>query len=487
MLKDVEYRLAVVKPGEAFHQMLPTRFQFPRNHPNVVRLDVAVPGGWLPGEIFILPTVDTSDDISYSLDGRLLCPHWIDFSILSGWISYCQSHHGGICDPLDMTSANAGQENLRQVVRIKVIDCETRAIITAPEDCSYVALSYVWGSPSTNQSTEEETTVGVLPDNVPTTVNDAVKVVLGLKLRYLWVDKYCIDQSNETEMLLQLSNMDMVYNRAVATIVAVAGEDSDFGLPGVDRRPRARQISVNLDGQIWISSSQNPVEIIDKSKWSTRAWTYQEGVLSTRRLIFTNEQVYYECNAMAHRETVRYSLPENLDDAIEDDLTEVLRGQMRNEVEGEDGVDEEEEDEKEDEGESEWEDIEENEKDYYYKVEDNTKYRIQGVTNGGFGLHQRGLDHYIEEYSGRSLSWQSDIIKAMLGVFQVFARMPTPTRQYWGVPMDYRYNVDVHFKFVISLVDRHGHLAPSQSDFGTLQKFFLVTLMQHLPKDFAGA
>ncbi len=39
---------------------------------------------------------------------------------------------------------------------------------------------------------------------------------------------------------------------------------------------------------------------------ATRGWTYQEGVLSNRRLVFTEEQVYWECRGMAVCETVTF-------------------------------------------------------------------------------------------------------------------------------------------------------------------------------------
>jgi len=37
---------------------------------------------------------------------------------------------------------------------------------------------------------------------------------------------------------------------------------------------------------------------IKKSKWFTRGWTLQESILSRRRLVFTEDQTYFECNSM---------------------------------------------------------------------------------------------------------------------------------------------------------------------------------------------
>ncbi|KAK0724499.1 hypothetical protein B0H67DRAFT_107151 [Lasiosphaeris hirsuta] len=43
---------------------------------------------------------------------------------------------------------------------------------------------------------------------------------------------------------------------------------------------------------------RDPHKSIRGSRWSTRGWTFQEAVLSRRRLVFTAELVYFECSAM---------------------------------------------------------------------------------------------------------------------------------------------------------------------------------------------
>lgn len=42
---------------------------------------------------------------------------------------------------------------------------------------------------------------------------------------------------------------------------------------------------------------------IKQSKWATRGWTYQEGCLSRRRLIFTEKEVLFLCNKLLVKET----------------------------------------------------------------------------------------------------------------------------------------------------------------------------------------
>ncbi|RTE78469.1 hypothetical protein BHE90_007063 [Fusarium euwallaceae] len=304
---------------------------------------------------------------------REISPTSIDFSILQSWLLQCRNHHSASCAPPD-------QIILQDISGLKLIDCQTRQVVKAPRDATYVALSYVWGKSHAAESTVLNRSS--LPETVPRTIEDALQVVLRLNLKYLWVDKYCIHQSSATELAQQISIMNMIYSAAFCTIVAACGEDASFGLPGVGLRTRPAQPAIRLNGQVWVSSLGDPVTAIRTSMWASRAWTYQEGLFSRRRLIFTEKQVYFECNNLRCWETVSYDLHSELD--------------KRNVPIG------------------------------------------GGIFDTSFGDEPRGgLDKHIIAYTKRSLSFQSDIINALSGVFRLYSRMPTPTRHFWGVPMDY--------------------------------------------------
>ena len=59
------------------------------------------------------------------------------------------------------------------------------------------------------------------------------------------------------------------------------------------------------------------------------------------------------------------------------------------------------------------------------------------VCKGGFNpSHAKSLAHRITEYTRRDLSFQSDALNAMQGIFRAFAALPSPTRHFWGIPMD---------------------------------------------------
>lgn len=230
-----------------------------------------------------------------------------------------------------------------QVNGMKVIDCDSEDWIIRdhrPVD-KYVALSYVWGSPApskmptlaltgnetpqreksvSNQTSAmvvktthcaaaapENKSVSRLPNEIPLTIRDAIQVTKALGYRFLRGDKYCIDQSSETEKQQQCSRMGDVYAGSQVTIF-VLGSDSNYGLPGVSSRPRLRQRQCTTIGEYkFISTMPDPHISISQSKWSTRGWTYQ-GLFSTRRLFFTDYQTHFECNAVNCVESFKSNL-----------------------------------------------------------------------------------------------------------------------------------------------------------------------------------
>jgi hypothetical protein len=102
--------------------------------------------------------------------------------------------------------------------------------------------------------------------------------------------------------------MDLIYDQSFLTIIAAAGQDPDFGLPGVGPRTRRPQPFAVVGQKLLISWSENPTDMIRSSAWFQRGWTYQEALLSRRRLIFMEQEVYFECHGMYCFETLNIPL-----------------------------------------------------------------------------------------------------------------------------------------------------------------------------------
>lgn len=95
--------------------------------------------------------------------------------------------------------------------------------------------------------------------------------------------------------------MHHIYSRSSITIIAAAGNRPHYGLPGVAKEsqppPCTRIGSLELS-----TTLPDPKLLMDQSKWSTRGWTFQEGLLARRSLVFTDQQVYFQCGEIGHAE-----------------------------------------------------------------------------------------------------------------------------------------------------------------------------------------
>ncbi|KAI1477501.1 HET-domain-containing protein [Daldinia eschscholtzii] len=201
----------------------------------------------------------------------------ISFKRLQDCVSYCRRNHNQACIRPTFPPASS----------FRVIDCKhpEQGIISAPPACRYAALSYVWGD-----DTELYTS-----NIYPQVILDAIKVTLSMGLQYLWVDRHCINQNSTIDKHYQISQMGNIYANSEITIIAAAGTDATYGLPGISR-PRKQQSEEVINGMSFLEGFPHPVHAVKESMWARRGWTYQEGYLSPRRLIFTDFGVWYLCD-----------------------------------------------------------------------------------------------------------------------------------------------------------------------------------------------
>jgi hypothetical protein len=112
----------------------------------------------------------------------------IDFDIPRAWLAQ------------DGASPSSQRSPATPNIPARLIDCQTMMVIAATSQ-PYLALSYVWGRAMFDTHNEYSGPEGVLPENLPSTIADAISVTKRLGYRYLWVDKYTIDQKNEKSKL----------------------------------------------------------------------------------------------------------------------------------------------------------------------------------------------------------------------------------------------------------------------------------------------
>jgi hypothetical protein len=117
--------------------------------------------------------------------------------------------------------------------------------------------------------------------------------------------------------------MSEIYAAAQLTIVAAAGKDPSHGLPGVrsgSRKPCFRCETIDIVHLHLAACPPPGTTDIANSVWHSRAWTFQEGYYSKKKLFFTDRQMVYICQSPhAHHESkydrtsgrgpLEYSLP----------------------------------------------------------------------------------------------------------------------------------------------------------------------------------
>lgn len=187
--------------------------------------------------------------------------------------------------------------------------------------------------------------------------------------------------------------MGEIYSNAYCTVIAAAGEDAQTGLPGVSRTPRQQQREVNVKDVTLIElpySKDHGSALLSSSKWATRGWTYQEGYLSTRRLIFTEYRLFYLCNGEFAPEPFKRQ--------------ESTTGQ-----------------------------------DVWAKRHWAKKHSFaRFVPHTAFSGHRASaanLREQIQEYTRRDLSHPEDSLNAFLGVLDYNSRTTRPMAHLWGLPL----------------------------------------------------
>ena len=206
----------------------------------------------------------------------------LDYRKVEHWLRRCEGTHSACSDPPD------GKDKPSHL-----IDCESLNIEENFGNYQYIALSYVWGTSTTR---ETSTSLRSVWSTIPLTIKDAIHVTLRLGFRYLWVDYHCIPK-NKGALESAIREMGSISSNASLVVIASAGVDAHHGLPGVSTATRSDQPRVLIGRHMLVSSMMHSVERVRLSTWKTRGWTYQEERSAQRRLYFTEDQVYYECGS----------------------------------------------------------------------------------------------------------------------------------------------------------------------------------------------
>ncbi|RYP59342.1 hypothetical protein DL769_008580 [Monosporascus sp. CRB-8-3] len=225
----------------------------------------------------------------------------LNIPLIRSWLQTCEGEH----DWCNLLPNGA----VRSISRLLLIDVESMCLVEAAAP-RYFALSYVWGAAKVLMTLKSNfsalTQPGVLErlgEEVPLLIRDVILFMQRLGERYLWVDSLCIIQDDDSTKLDLIRRMDIIYAEAVCTIIAHGSIDASCPLPGVrqhTRRPyrltTTRRIA-GADKGILVCSPCHYTAY--PSVYDTRGWTFQEQLLSRRRLVFGADQVFFSCHSQA--------------------------------------------------------------------------------------------------------------------------------------------------------------------------------------------
>ncbi|KAH8665266.1 heterokaryon incompatibility protein-domain-containing protein, partial [Tricladium varicosporioides] len=185
---------------------------------------------------------------------------------------------------------------------------------------SFVALSYCWGRPGSQQCQTTKSTVdkhytGIALQDLSLSIQDAVEVTRQLGIQYLWVDALCIVQhSEDTEA--EISLMGTIYKNATLTLAASSALHADAGflrkvpaetyfkLPYQLSDEGMACIEVSLMGASFEdpfkSGRKRPFLLGSQSEpLDRRIWPLQESLLSHRLLSFGTKGMKWRCHSEA--------------------------------------------------------------------------------------------------------------------------------------------------------------------------------------------
>ncbi|KAK4225970.1 heterokaryon incompatibility protein-domain-containing protein, partial [Podospora fimiseda] len=192
----------------------------------------------------------------------------------------------------------------------------------------YAALSYCWGSQSELEqnppykmttSTFGELQCGVSWLKMPLTLQHAFTLCKSLGIEYIWIDSLCIMQAqcqNDAEAAhdwnTESSKMAAIYSNSKLTIIAASGSSCHSGFLKTDilyggtvLTTSSAHLPENICFAAWDSSSTSESGFhVDQfsrctSPLSQRGWAYQEEILSSRYVKFTNTDVLWTCHSDA--------------------------------------------------------------------------------------------------------------------------------------------------------------------------------------------
>ncbi|KAK0260916.1 hypothetical protein LTS09_004692 [Friedmanniomyces endolithicus] len=198
--------------------------------------------------------------------------------------------HGGVSAPTtDSTEQRVPLQGLEvRLIRLKpwapsdgdTVCCEA-VVITLDKAPDYASLSYTWGGPADQYTIEIDGQAVPIRKNLRRFFQQFGSSTGDAWRSWIWIDAICIDQTNASEVMQQVSMMGRIYSQAFKVLVWLgpAHSDSDDAMQAIvdfathQRHPKSR-------AKFWNSRAGLAVARLCQRAYWTRLWIFQELMLA---------------------------------------------------------------------------------------------------------------------------------------------------------------------------------------------------------------
>ena len=217
-----------------------------------------------------------------------------------------------LCDETHKECSTSTQSFPRRVIEIPS-DGSTTLRLIDPTDAivgeyrKYVALSHCWGGLqhlnllTTNRARLQK---GFDLNDLPPLFRDAVELTRLLGVRYLWIDAIGIIQNDTVDWEIESGKMGAIYRDAYVTLVPSDSANGDQPFLSTVRSTLHLSIPIPSSQTIDPQNSLRPLVYVRErthqhghdSPLKRRAWCFQEYVISSRIIQFTDREITFHCN-----------------------------------------------------------------------------------------------------------------------------------------------------------------------------------------------